>query len=440
MGPLFQSLVEDSVAEIERREPEYFQRFPLTFPRGQLRLDRYRQHPSMRRYADSALDRATDAAAERLEQRGVPVAYSDEIDDPASLVLFDAALDAFAAKEQLLPIRNAPRADAAIDEILGTGYDEHRTASGRRYLVSRRGTQPLLVISALGIPIAIWKKLLSDTSHDFRIVTVENRCGDLISGGMDSDVDLTRHADDIAEVLDQEQPGPLHVLGWCNGGRIAIDLVTRGRYNIRSLTLLSPTLRGTENASKPGSPFEDRLQQIFATITRNQALAMPLVKMLARFTQPPDWDGLAGNASARAAALFALPSRESAATFLVPMSTPPLLINYARRTAADEAYPMADTLRRLGTAGIPVLLISGSHDSMVSNQATCTALANGGVAVTHAQVAGAGHYIQDLQYPYFLWLLRSFADNHNLPNAALRVDIQHSNQSDSVQLSHATTT
>jgi pimeloyl-ACP methyl ester carboxylesterase len=256
---------------------------------------------------------------------------------------------------------------------------------------------------------------------------------------MHSDADLTQHADDIAEVLDQEQLGPLHVLGWCNGGRIAIELATRGKYDIRTLTLLSPTLRGTEGASKPGSPFEDRLQQIFTTVTKNQALAMPLVKMLARFTQPPDWDGLAGNPSGRAAALFALPSRESAATFLVPMSAPPLLINYARRTAADEAYPMANTLRRLGATGIPVLLISGSHDSMVSNQATCTALANGGVAATHATVAGAGHYIQDLQYPYFLWLLRNFADNRHLSSAALRVDIQHSHNHDSVQGTNATT-
>lgn len=438
MGLIFQSMVEDALSEIGRREPGYFSRFPLTFPRGNLRHDRYRQHPGLKGHADAALDRAVDSAAGHLATLGTPVAYSDEALDPASQLLFDAALDALAAEEGMLPVASAPRPQGPVFELLENGFDERRTSSGRRYLVSRRGSEPLLIVSALGIPVAIWNRLLGDTSHDFRILMVENRCGDFIPGGMNSDVDLTQHADDISEVLDQEKPGPIHVLGWCNGGRISIDLVTRGRHEIRSLTLLSPTLRGTEGASQPGSPFEDRLQQIFTTVMRNQALAMPLVKMLARFTQPPDWEALAANPEGRGAALFSLPSRESAASFLVPMSAPPLLINYARRTAADEAYPMAESLRKLAASGLPVLLISGSHDSMVSNKATCTALNNGGVPFTHAQVSGAGHYIQDLQYPYFLWLLRSFTGGDDLSSAALRVEIQHSNKSDLVQLTHAT--
>jgi len=423
MGPLFSQLVEGSVGEIERREPQYLPRFQLNFPRQQSRKDRYRKHPALNRYGDASLDQAIDSAVEYLSLRKVPFAHSDD-GDAASLVVFDALLDAFAADERLLPIQPAPKPADSLDRVLENEYDERRTAGGRRYVVGRRGNNPLVVVNALGIPLAIWNKLLGDSSHDFRILTVENRCGDLISGGMNSDVALTQHAEDIAEVLEHEKLDQFHVLGWCNGGRIAIDLVNRIGNKVKTLTLLSPTLRGTEGASQPGSPFEDRLEQIFTTVKRNNALAVPLVKMISNFSQSPDWEALAGDSSGRARALFALPARECAANFLVPMSAPPFLLNYAKRTAADEAYPMANTLQKLAATGIPVLLITGNDDTMVSNPATCTALRNAGMAFIHAAISGTGHYAQDLQYPYFLWLLKSFTQDQQLSDGALRVSIE----------------
>ena len=427
MGPLFSQLVEDSVSEIERREPQYLPRFQLNLLQCQSQKDRYRKHPALNQYGDAALDQAIDTAVEYLRQRGVPLAHSNGGDDATSLVVFDALLDAFAANEHLLPIQPSPKPTNATDRVLENEYDERRTPGGRRYVIRRQGNEPLVIVNALGIPLSIWNKLLGDFSHDFRILTVENRCGDLISGGMHSDVALTQHAEDIAEVLEHEKLDQFHVLGWCNGGRIAIDLVTRSGHNIQTLILLSPTLRGTEGASQPSSHFEDRLDQIFTTIKKNQALAAPLVKMISRFSQPPDWDALAGDSSGRARALFALPSRECAANFLVPMSAPPFLLNYAKRTAADEAYPMADTLQKLAATGIPVLLITGNEDGMVSNAATCTALRNAGVPFTHAAISGTGHYAQDLQYPYFLWLLKSFTQDHRLSDQALRASISSDN-------------
>ena len=106
------------------------------------------------------------------------------------------------------------------------------------------------------------------------------------------------------------------------------------------------------------------------------------------------------------------------------MSAPPFLLNYAKRTAADEAYPMANTLQKLAATGIPVLLITGNDDTMVSNPATCTALRNAGMAFIHAAISGTGHYAQDLQYPYFLWLLKSFTQDQQLSDGALRVSIE----------------
>jgi pimeloyl-ACP methyl ester carboxylesterase len=437
MSSLFFSLVDNSVGEIERREPQYFARFPLILPSPESRADRYREHPDLKDYEEETLHQAVNSAIGHLRDRGVQLQESRDIDDPVSRLVFDALLDAFAAAEGRLPIHASPLQAQPTEQIVAEQYDERRTPGGRRYVIRRHGDQPLLIVNALGITLGLWNKLLGDDSHKFRIIVVENRCGDLLSGGMDSDVALTQHADDIDEVLRHEHLDRLHVLGWCNGGRIAIDLVTRFSHKVELLTLLSPTLRGTEGHSQPGSPFEDRLEQIFTTVKKNPALATPLVKMISRFTQPPDWDGLAADPSARAKALFALPARENAAAFLAPMSTPPFLLNYARRTAADEAYPMSRTLSTLAATGIPVFLITGSGDTMVSNPATYGALHNNGVPLLHAEVSGAGHYIQDLQYPYFLWLLQSFSERHTVSGNALRAKVQYSQDTASLHEIHA---
>ena len=86
---------------------------------------------------------------------------------------------------------------------------------------------------------------------------------------------------------------------------------------------------------------------------------------------------------------------------------------------------MKQALERLGQSSIPVLLATGSHDSMVNNRAALTALRSCGVPVIHAEISGAGHYSQDLQYPYFLWILRNFTEKRGLPCSVLRVTVDY---------------
>lgn len=409
--------------EIDRREPEFLPRFQLAFPCGSARADCYNRHPALKDRDSDALDQAVTSGVGYLRRRGIKVEHSATFEDPVSKVFFDGFLDAFAAGIGRLPLSATRRQPKPFADVLGEQYDTRTTAGGRRYIIRRKGSRVLLLMNALGIPLGLWAKFLADETHDFRIVTVENRCGDLANGGMASDATLTQHADDILDVLEHEGIRDLDVLAWCNSGRISVDLVTRGQLHVRSLVLLSPTFRGTRAGSREPSQFEERLQQIFETVAKNEALARPLVSMISRFAAPPDWDTLAGNPAARAAALFSMPAREHATAFLQPMSVPSFLANYGRRTAADEAYPMTEALERLAQSSVPVLLATGSHDSMVNNQATLTALRSCGVPVIHAEISGAGHYVQDLQYPYFLWTLRNFTEKHGLPCSALRVTV-----------------
>ena len=129
----------------------------------------------------------------------------------------------------------------------------------------------------------------------------------------------------------------------------------------------------------------------------------PAVAMMLRLPQPePDWSRLGDQPEERARQLFGLPRKAFATAITEPMATPASLVHYARRTYLDEAIS--------GTVGEPlpgdrVVLIQGSHDTVVDNAETRRWLAARAPGFTCWEVSGAGHYVHDLQYPYLVHLL-----------------------------------
>lgn len=424
MDALFYELLDNGLSEVARREACYLQRFPLAFPPVERRVERYRSMALYESHPAEQIEQVTAETISYLAAQGMEIAEQNSEADAVALTLLDAGMDAFAAMRGDLALQPAKRPIPSIVDVLATDYEEKHTGGGRRYFVRRQGSRPLLLINALGIPLTVWTQFLSDSSHDFQIILVESRCSDLATGGMQSDADLAVHADDIAAVLEAEQPGATDVLAWCNGGRIAIDLLCRYAHPVRSLVLLSTTMRGVGGLPSYPSPFEDNLQEVFRTVLGNQGMAEPLAKMLRRYAKAPDWNALESDPVARAVALFRLPAQESSAALLSPMANGQFLLNYARRTAADEAYPIDAALAHLAARGLPVLLVTGDQDHVVSNDAICAVLRKFVGKAVHANVSGAGHYVHDLQYPYFRWLLRSFSATATLPGNTARVATQ----------------
>src|SRR6266704_2236858 len=117
MGPLFSNLVEDALGEIDRRDPRYLPRFQISLPRGASRVDRYHQHPALKDHDHASLDQSVNKTIQYLEDRHLPLVHSDNVNDPASLIMFDAMLDAFAADQGLVPLRRAPQPTGPADEI-----------------------------------------------------------------------------------------------------------------------------------------------------------------------------------------------------------------------------------------------------------------------------------------------------------------------------------
>ncbi|WP_375412928.1 alpha/beta fold hydrolase [uncultured Bradyrhizobium sp.] len=421
MSAIFDGLLDGTLNEVRRREASYFERFPIAFPPRDAAVESYLCRSVSAPYPAAWIANALIRGDEYLTSKCLPVTRKAGEPDPVARFMFDSMIDAFAAEQGGLSLRPVPDPGARIPEHLAQQYDRRRTAGGVGYLIRRHGSRPLLLLNAIGIPLALWTKFLTDPLHDFRVILVESRSADLLCGGVQGSTDLSTDTADIAAVLEGESIDEVDVLGWSNGGRLAVSLASKYPDQVRSLLLLAPTLSGIKGMPPVGKAFENSLQDVFLALRDNSKLASVFVKLLGERARSPDWNGMADNPEKRAETMFAMPAEEYASMLLVPMAREDDLLNYGRRITADISYPMDQALASLG---MPVLLITGQYDNVISNAFASAALATYVPSFTHINVKGAGHYIHDLQYPYFLWLLESFTAALKPPAPTARIDVQ----------------
>jgi pimeloyl-ACP methyl ester carboxylesterase len=415
----FRALIAHAVDEIRLRDEDYLRRFPVAIASPASIAHRHFGSGAFQQYSESELESALASALGSLSDSGLTGPEIDDHEDPVSDMIARSAVDAFAGNGGLaLKPYTAPR--MVLSEVLKAGYEERLTSGGTRYFLSSHGERPLLLINAVGVPLKLWSRLIGDRSHSYRILMVEGGSGDLISGGIERQADLSDDARDIAEVVDHAGLEQFDVLAWCDGAKVAIAL-TEFCTKIRSLALLSPSLLGIQGVEPRLSPFEDNMLRIFATIGAKPRLADLLAGTLKQQARLPDWDEFLDDPSARAATLFRLPARCNAEALLAPMSRGDYLINYGKRVAEDSRYPLHRGLQKLQMA---VLLITGDQDNMVENAFTRIALQRWGHGAIHASVKGASHYVHDLQYIYFRALLEQFHGFGGPPGSLARVQIE----------------
>jgi pimeloyl-ACP methyl ester carboxylesterase len=274
------------------------------------------------------------------------------------------------------------------------------------------------LINAIGIPLTIWGRFLSDPTHDFRIIMVQSRCGELIEGGMSGSASISVDSADIDDVLDYEAVERADVLGWCNGGRVAVDYAGRNPGRVRSVVLLSPSIQGIAGVEPHPSAFEDSLEKVFKALDAHPRLASGLIRLL---LESQDSRVSASGQPRAVTDIFDRPAREYASALLVPLSHSDSLFNYCRQVRAAAGHPIHGSVASIER---PILLITGDHDGIVNNAHTLEGLRAWARDLVHVSVSGAGHYIQDLQYPYFRMCLNEFLANGRQPisSARMRVD------------------
>jgi pimeloyl-ACP methyl ester carboxylesterase len=366
MGRILEALLDEAVAEVTLRDPGYLDRHGVGF-------------------ADPA-----DPVAEQFAQRGVSVEAS-AAQPLLARMLIDSAADAAAAEAGSLPLAPTPRRSL---ETLHASYDQ-RSLGEIEYLVRRGGDRWLVLINAVGIPLTVWSRLIADPDHDHRILVVQAAGGSLLDGGMTSDAGLDADVDRIEQVLDAEGIDRFSVLGWCSGGRTGVELAARRGAQVEALVLAAASFRGPGTGNSRPSQFEEDIGAVFDSVQRNPASADFLSSMLVRSQG-------AAPGPVEDAMLFRLPHQDHAAALVAPFGSGEALRAYAARLASDRQHDVRAALARVQA---PIHAITGAHDHILDNAATLALLRTQPAPVSAVEIAGAGHYAHDLQYPYFRMLL-----------------------------------
>jgi pimeloyl-ACP methyl ester carboxylesterase len=407
--------LDGALTEIQRRAPDYLVRFPLFFTTPDEYYNRFALH-----YPETAASSASffakfDEGVEHVRRRGACVEKNSSIEDPVAGMLSEAIADAIGLEDIDTPTGSSAHEFRSRFE---QSYDEGRTKDGRRYFIRKRGETVLLLITALGIPLYVWSRFLLDHDHEFRILLVEAGSSDIFLGGMTAQSSISDDGADVADVISSLGLIEFDVVAWCNGAKIALELLNGAGATIRSLTLISPSLSGPCDARSDQSAYEYGLRQVVTAVCRKPDMASLIARGLEQLTRPVDWDGVSGQGHDRAQVLFNLPPQDYAAALKCPYSNIDSLRKYARRGQDDYEYP---TAQRLSNAGVPCLLVTGAWDQVVNNGFVTGVMSGCGGPVTHAIIRGAGHYTFDLQYPYFKSILREFIERR-APRARVRVE------------------
>lgn len=409
------------MAEVCLREPAYPSSFPITVAHEEI-ASAYLQHPMCEQLPAGAIEQALGDGLAYVAKGWTRAKQPSAAKDPVAQFLCDCVVDAYCADQGLLSLQphNGPKQSTV--EVLAQQYSKRQTPGGISYFVRNEGSRPLLLINATGAPIAIWNKFFADTTHDFKIIVPQRRGSDLFRGGLQQHVDIKNDSEDMASILDAESLEQADVLAWCNGARVAVDLANNRPHQITSMVLLGPMIKGVQGVPPSPSNFERDLQPLLDAVSKESSLAPFMAKVIAKQPTSPDWGRWVNAPTNRAQALFAMPAKEHAGAMMAMLTEAQSFINIARRVASDESYPMNQALGKLQ---VRTLVIMGADDNIVSNQLFSSAMKQiCRNSMSRVVLEGSGHYIQDLQYHYFRWLLTEFFEKQKSPQRTARAWVE----------------
>ncbi|MEI7375999.1 alpha/beta hydrolase [Dickeya chrysanthemi] len=404
MESVTRSLLDELLTEFTARDPGFFGRVTLGLSAEALEAQLMQRVPALT-VPDDRRRNAIEYVCNHFRPSAT-AASTGYATDRFYALLLDGIADALLAGNGQLALSASPEQDD-IDtaDLLNTDFVCHQTESGRIFVSRRQGT-PLVLISALGIPLRVWNRLLVNETG-WQLIIPELACAPLLEGGMTNAQSVHDHAVVIEAGLRslalRRRPW---ILGWCNGGRIALDVVRRLGEQVAGGILLCPTLREAPDltartpARPAGSPYENKLHQLFSLVAANPKSAASVAMMVGKLLSPPDWLQIA--AENYIDTLLGVPGVRWSQDLSVPMRTASDLLNYAHRTQLDERFA-ADTVYQGMSA--PVYLIQGEADPVVSNEDTRWWLQQHVRRFTAFSIQGASHVPQDLQFRYLIWLL-----------------------------------
>ncbi|HEV7368933.1 alpha/beta hydrolase [Arenibaculum sp.] len=405
-----------AIDEIAARDGGYLSRFGLPWPDADHLLERYRAELADTGWSPSMLTAALASGRERAS-RDARVVEPDGRHALADWIGL-SSVDAYCMEEGSLAA--APVDPASLRTRLSSGFDYVEAPGGHGAFVAKSGDTPLLLLNATGVPLAVWRQLIFDRSHPFKLVIPNRGQSSILDGGLDTFLDIEGEASGTLAAVTQAGIRDFHILAWCNGARLALEVGRRAGGLARSMALLSPMFKGTADVPAALSRYERDLQSLLDVVLANPDYAEQFIRHVPGMAAPVEWGKLPPDDGRHVEVLLGLPRDVDRMALLQPLLSPSSMANVARRVASDERQPTLQVLDRLT---IPLFVLLGSHDNIISNRAVLNVLSRSTSQACVMRLHGAGHYLHDLQYGYLRHSLTHWTATLKAPPSTAR--LQH---------------
>lgn len=290
------------------------------------------------------------------------------------------ALDVGAELRRRIEATTPRRAfDGPFDSLPGL----ERVATARPGLHYRRlgtGATAVLLVNAFGLSMDFWSPLTARLGAAFTLLAPERaaaQAGGIPQTYYGSDRPVEEFVDDVRAILAEAGVTRVHVLSWCGGVKLAMELAEALPEAVRSLGFVAPSFAGTGGPAGADSVYEKNLLTMCGMVAKMPKTAATMAAnmraILARGDN--DIDRFRADRKDRVQ-VFELADKSRLPQLYQPFLDGDSLAQFSAQLVRFRAHDVAPLLPRIAARRTPTLLLTGRHDATTSSaraREICTA-------------------------------------------------------------------
>ena len=275
------------------------------------------------------------------------------------------------------------------------------TQSGQLdYWCCGEGPKSIFIVNAFGLNSTFWTPLVNLLSPEYKVILWQHRDRQsdqqLNNVYYDEDRYIDAFVEDAKAILTEERTDSCHLLGWCSGPKLALELANKLPELVDSLMMLTPSFPGVSGYENQDSIFEKNLLTMCKLVDKMPRAAKMMVPSMASLRAKQDGDLNRFDKAVskeKTESIFSLANESFSKLLYEPFTNEALLVNYSRQLMNFRQHDIAELVN---TVEQPVLLLTGSADTTTSSDraiALCKSLKN----ITGFEIQGGNHYLHTEQ-------------------------------------------
>jgi pimeloyl-ACP methyl ester carboxylesterase len=285
-----------------------------------------------------------------------------------------------------------------------------------QYFSYGTGSETILIVNAFGLSLDFWQMLISLLGNKFKIIAIEKipaiNCINPVSQTYYSvDNYAVDYISDISTVMAMEGIDHCHVLSWCGGAKLAMELTCAAPAMVKSLTLVTPSFAGMEGFAGSDSSYEKNLHTMCKLVNKMPKTAGSMASNMMAIMEKSskDFDRfIPGNKDS--VDVLGLVDDYHLPLVYQPFSSAENLIEFSNQLIRFRSHDVTKLLQNTTLKSIPIMLMTGTADATTSSDKAkdiCKSLNH----FAEFELPGGSHYIVHQNYEMVCELIEEFMMN-----------------------------